>query len=131
MKNYRFLLLLQVVQEITTKYFLKIFGVIYLSWYVCASCVANAVVISEFMAGNSYVPYSNPSDIKTRVYGSDSYPDWIELHNPTGASVDIGGMYLTDDAEWLTQWPFPAGTTIAPNGHPANFHLLARLVSER
>ncbi len=69
------------------------------------------------MAVNSYIPFTNPLDIKTRIYGWDAYPDWIELHNPTGVSVDIGGMYLTDDAEWLTQWSFPAETTIAPNGY--------------
>ncbi len=76
-----------------------------------------SVSISEFMAVNSYIPFTNPLDIKTHIYGWDAYPDWIELHNSTGVPVDVGGMYLTDDAEWLTQWQFPAGTTIAPNGY--------------
>ena len=86
-------------------------------WFLCVAGVASAVTISEFMAVNSYIPFTNPLDIKTRIYGWDAYPDWIELHNPTGVSVDIGGMYLTDDDKWLTQWQFPAGTTIAPNGY--------------
>ncbi|MBM3881392.1 MAG: hypothetical protein FJ387_16980, partial [Verrucomicrobia bacterium] len=37
---------------------------------------------------------------------------WLELHNPGATAVDLGGLYLTSDYNHLTQWAFPAGTTI-------------------
>lgn len=77
-----------------------------------------AVVISEFMAINSYIPATNPLNIYTQVYGHDVHPDWIELHNMDPASaVDLQGWYLTDDPDDLTKWRFGAGVTIAPNGY--------------
>ena len=45
----------------------------------------------------------------------DDRPDWIELHLPNSAvdeSVDLGGWYLTDDADLLTGWQFPANTVL-------------------
>ncbi|UCG58060.1 MAG: lamin tail domain-containing protein [Phycisphaerales bacterium] len=76
------------------------------------------VVISEFMAINSYIPATNPLNIYTQVYGHDVHPDWIELHNmdPAGA-VNLQGWYLTDDPEDPAKWRFGAGVTIAPNGY--------------
>lgn len=47
--------------------------------------------------------------------GNDSYddedgdrPDWIEIYNPTGEDIDLGGYHLTDDPADLTKWTFPA-----------------------
>ncbi|MDY7079157.1 MAG: lamin tail domain-containing protein, partial [Chloroflexota bacterium] len=45
--------------------------------------------ISEFMADN--VTVLEDPDAPGR------FPDWIELHNPSPAPVDLGGKYLTDD----------------------------------
>ena len=77
------------------------------------------VVINEFMAVNSYVPFINPSfNMYTQVYGFDVHPDWIELHNMDAANtVDLDGWYLTDDAENLTKWRFPSGVSISPDGY--------------
>jgi len=33
--------------------------------------------------------------------------DWIELHNSGAASLDLGGYFLTDDPDDLTQWTLP------------------------
>lgn len=79
--------------------------------------MSQAIVINEFMAGNSYIPFTSPLNIKTRVYGWDSYPDWIELHNISAQAIDVGGMYLTDDDDLLTKWRFPDNTMIGPNGY--------------
>ncbi len=38
--------------------------------------------------------------------------DAIELHNTTGAPIDIGGWYLSDDNNEFDKFVFPAGTTI-------------------
>ena len=43
--------------------------------------------------------------------------DQIELHNPTGASIDIGGWYLSDTLDELHRWEVPAGTTIPAGGY--------------
>ncbi|NQU19809.1 MAG: chitobiase/beta-hexosaminidase C-terminal domain-containing protein, partial [Candidatus Nealsonbacteria bacterium] len=55
-------------------------------------------IISEFMAANG----------ATLADGRGAFEDWIEIHNPTGAAVELDGWYLTDDPADLTQWPLPA-----------------------
>ena len=42
--------------------------------------------------------------------------DFVELYNPTGATADIGGWWLTDDANEPLKFRIPAGTRIAPGG---------------
>jgi hypothetical protein len=69
--------------------------------------LAGNVVISEFMADNS-------SGLKD-YYGQNS--DWIELHNLEASPTDISGWHLTDSASNLTEWTFPAGTTIGAGGY--------------
>ncbi|PIE75793.1 hypothetical protein CSA17_05630 [bacterium DOLJORAL78_65_58] len=46
-----------------------------------------------------------------------AYEDWVEIHNEGGAALDLGGMFLTDDAAEPTRWAFPAGTSIPAGGH--------------
>ena len=43
--------------------------------------------------------------------------DWMELYNPGGSAIDIGGYYLSDDATDLTKWSFPNPTTIPAGGY--------------
>ncbi len=59
--------------------------------------LAGDAKISEFMAANS----STLSDED----GDES--DWIEIHNPTAESLDLGGWHLTDRSGNLTKWTFP------------------------
>ncbi len=66
-----------------------------------------SVWINEFMADNS----------GTLADEAGQFEDWIELHNASGAPVDVGGAYLTDDPAAPTRWQFPAGTTIPALGH--------------
>jgi gliding motility-associated-like protein len=60
---------------------------------------------------------SNVSGI-TDAYGE--YEDWIELYNPTGATVDLTGWYLSDKANNLTKWLVPSGA-INSNGYKMVF----------
>ena len=60
-------------------------------------------VISEFMALNN----------GGLVDSFGEHSDWIEVHNPTSAAVDLNGWYLTDNASNLTKWRFPAVTLAA------------------
>lgn len=55
-------------------------------------------VISEFLA-------SNRGGLKDE---DGDTPDWIELHNPDAAPVNLEGWWLTDTATNLSQWRLPA-----------------------
>ncbi len=69
-----------------------------------------SVVINELLASNT----------KSAADPQSEYDDWIELYNAGNAAVDVGGMYLTDDASTPTKWQIPKGraaqTTIAAHG---------------
>jgi len=95
----------------------RILGVVALILCVAASRDANclaqdgaSVVINELLA-------SNHQSVKDP---QGQYDDWIELHNPTNVPVDVGGMYLTDNADDSTRWQIPTGkpslTRIAAGG---------------
>jgi hypothetical protein len=43
--------------------------------------------------------------------------DWIELHNTTGTTIDIGGWFLSDSNDNLFKYEIAGGTTIGPNGY--------------
>ena len=64
------------------------------------------VVINEFMASNNNT-IEDPDEV-------GEYPDWIELYNTGTQSIDLGGMYLTDNLSLPMKWQIPAGITINP-----------------
>ncbi len=66
-----------------------------------------ALVINEFMASNG----------STVADPQGHYDDWIEIHNAGPQTVDLAGMYLTDDLLKPTQWQFPSGTFLGPGGY--------------
>ena len=68
-------------------------------------------VISEFMASNgSKEPLAEGELLDEDGESSD----WIEIYNPTDQAVQLGGWYLTNDADNLEQWKFPAGVVLNP-----------------
>ncbi len=62
----------------------------------------SGVIINEFMADNG-ITVSGPDG---------NSPDWIELYNSGTETVDLAGMYLTDDLLDPTCWQFPDDSTI-------------------
>jgi spore coat protein H len=64
------------------------------------------IVINEFMAQNSVI-----------LDPAGEADDWIELYNATADTMDLGGMFLSDDSAEPTKWQFPAGTLIEPTGY--------------
>lgn len=62
------------------------------------------LVINEFMADNG-ITLASPNG---------NSPDWIELFNTGSNTIDLTGMYLTDDLNDPTRWQFPEGTTLGP-----------------
>lgn len=49
--------------------------------------------------------------------GTGGYGDWIELYNAGASSINLGGMYLTDNLSDPTQWQIPEGVIIPPDGY--------------
>jgi hypothetical protein len=73
--------------------------------------VFTTLVISEFMASNgSKQPLAEGGLLDEDGESSD----WIEIYNPTDQTVHLGGWYLTDNADNLEQWQFPAGVALNP-----------------
>ncbi len=72
---------------------------------------AQNIVINEICASN-YVCFED---------SAEDHGDWIELYNAGNSSVDVGGMYLTDDLsdldEYLIPTSNPAATTIPSHAH--------------
>jgi hypothetical protein len=70
-----------------------------------AAPAAEPVFISEFLASNSGGLRDEDGDA----------PDWIEIFNSSATNVNMNGWCLTDNADNLTRWRFPA-TNVPPNG---------------
>jgi gliding motility-associated-like protein len=64
------------------------------------------VVVNEFCVAN----YSDWDQ------GGDN-EDWLELYNPTGSAVNIGGFWLSNEESDPMKWQIPAGTSINPNSY--------------
>jgi hypothetical protein len=60
----------------------------------------DSLVISEFMALNSSTLQDEDGD----------FPDWIEIHNPGPAQVNLFGWSLTDNSWDVRKWVFPSVT---------------------
>lgn len=65
------------------------------------------LVINEFMASND----------TTEPDQDGEFDDWIELYNNGNSTINLDGYFLSDDADELMKWEFPAGTSIATNGY--------------
>lgn len=52
----------------------------------------NTLCINEYMSHNN-IAWPGPEN---------DYPDWIELYNGSSSTIDVGGMYVTDDLSNLT-----------------------------
>ena len=65
---------------------------------------AKSIVINEIMASNAGV-------VMSPAYNFDG---WIEFYNPTEESVNLSGMYLSDNANDLTRWQMPVNIGTIP-----------------
>jgi len=62
------------------------------------------VVVNEFCVAN-YSDWDQGGD----------FEDWVELYNPSGAAVNIGGYWLSNDIGNPMKWQVPTGTTVNPS----------------
>src|SRR3990172_3489180 len=78
---------------------------------LCAHLFAqqsSRIFINEFLATNV--------SIDADIVDFDDYSDWIELYNDENVDVDLGGLFLTDDADNPFRWEIPPGTIIKAKG---------------
>ncbi len=87
----------------------------------------SGIFINEILAKNT----------DTNSDENGEYSDWLEIFNSNNYSVDLSSFFLSDNAEELTEWQFPAETEIPakdflliwcdddndPNNLHANFKL--------
>ncbi|MBI4664218.1 MAG: lamin tail domain-containing protein [Verrucomicrobia bacterium] len=69
------------------------------------SAAQAGIVINEVLANNA-----------TLVESDGGKPDWIELYNPSGSTVDLAGMSLSDDLTNPRRWIFPSGSLLPAKG---------------
>lgn len=62
--------------------------------------VVASPILSEIMATNT----------KTLADGEGLFSDWIEIHNPDAAPLNLSGFWLTDDLANPKKWAFPSTT---------------------
>ncbi|MBR4898188.1 MAG: lamin tail domain-containing protein [Prevotella sp.] len=61
------------------------------------SVLSFAIVINELMASNA----------GTVMSPATNFDSWIELYNPTEQTINLSGMYLSDDENNLKRWQMP------------------------
>ena len=49
-----------------------------------------------------------PSNARILADEDGQFPDWLEIHNPGGAPLDLAGYHLTDNTQLLAKWTFPS-----------------------
>jgi len=74
--------------------------------FLKANISFSQVVINEFLASNEK---NNLNPL------TQTYDDWIELHNTTTSDFDLSSCYLTDNLTNPTKWKFPPNTIIKAN----------------
>ncbi len=70
------------------------------------SIAPRTVKLNEVLANNASLSQSDGSN-----------PDWVELYNFSGRTVDLSGMGLTDDPAQPHRWSFPGGASIPAYGY--------------
>jgi hypothetical protein len=66
-------------------------------------------VINEMMSQN----------LATVMDDAGEFDDWVEIHNPTNAPLDLAGYYVSDKLNNPTKWQVPSGvpdSTVIPAG---------------
>ena len=69
--------------------------------------VPPVLVVNEIVADNTAGVFDDHSERE----------DWVEVYNPGSASIDLGGMFLSDNLDNENKWEIHPGTTIAAHGY--------------
>lgn len=74
-------------------------------------------MIAAHAQGTPHVTEFATSNDEVLVLPDGSSPDWIEIHNPDSAAIDLAGWHLTDDSSDFNKWTFPSGSVIPAGGY--------------
>ena len=66
---------------------------------------AESVVINEIMASN----------VDVFVSPAFNFDGWVEFYNPSDKTVELGGIYMSDDAANLKKWHTPSDLGVIPS----------------
>lgn len=69
------------------------------------SANAEILIINEFVARNDSEPPLRNGELLDE---DGDASDWIEIYNPSDEAINLDGWFLTDDADDLEKWEFPA-----------------------
>lgn len=78
----------------------------------CKVNLLDLVLLAENWLEEGTLPPGSVLINEVMAHSHSLAPDWIELYNTTGATIDIGGWYLSDNDSPLTKYEIPNGTTI-------------------
>lgn len=82
--------------------FIPLFSLVFIPFFLLSA--QGEIVINEVMCSNG-------------VYTNEEAYDWVELYNNGKKTVDLSGCYLSDSQKNVTQWAFPAKTTLKAGGY--------------
>jgi hypothetical protein len=81
---------------------------------LCLACVFS-IVTQAGAAGPLLISEIVPDNARTLADEDGSFPDWIEIYNPTGTPINLLGWHLTDNRAQLGKWTFPS-VSLPANG---------------
>jgi hypothetical protein len=79
-----------------------------------ATVIGCLLTFTSIQAAEPVLSEIMPANARILADEDGQFPDWIEIHNPGGTPLDLNGYYLTDHAQLLTKWAFPA--VVIPGG---------------
>ncbi|MDL2236194.1 lamin tail domain-containing protein, partial [Christensenellaceae bacterium OttesenSCG-928-L17] len=93
--------------------------------FAAVLCVAGLILVFSLYGASNNGANSNQlriNEVMTSNKGAvpdetGSFPDWVEIHNPTGNDINVSGFGLSDSILEPVKWAFPAGTIVPANGY--------------
>ena len=79
------------------------------------ACLAS-VYVPAHAAGPLLISEIVPDNARTLADEDGSFPDWIEIYNPTAGAINLLGWHLTDNRTQLGKWTFPS-VILPANGY--------------
>jgi hypothetical protein len=76
-------------------------------------------VLQIITPANVVINEAQSDNFITFIDDASEFEDWVELHNPTAAPIDIAGYFLTDRLDRPMKWQVPStagDSTIIPPG---------------
>lgn len=80
---------------------------------VSASCTVT-ISKSDVTSGQLVINEIQTSNLGMFIDGTTNYNSWVEFYNPTDKAANLGGLYLSDEADNLEKWRMPLDMGTVP-----------------